>query len=57
MKPYFKSDLGTSLFILICSIVIPPLFVINLIILTIQLIIKAIIAYKDNKENKYESQE
>ena len=47
-----KVDLTTYVVITICSIVIPPLFVINVIVLLIQLIPRMVAAYRDKKERE-----
>ena len=47
-----KVDLTTYIFITICSIVIPPLFVINLVVLLIQLIPRIVVVCKERQEMK-----
>ena len=52
MKPFVKMDMVTYIIFLVISIVIPPLFIINLILFLVQIIPRVIIAVKENKENK-----
>ena len=52
MKPFVKMDIVTYIIFLIISIVIPPLFIVNLILFIIQIIPRIVIACKENKERK-----
>ena len=52
MKPFVKMDIVTYIIFLLVSIIIPPLFIVNLIFFLIQIIPRIIIAAKENKENK-----
>lgn len=52
MKPFVKMDTVTYIIFLLVSIIIPPLFIINLVVFLVQIIPQIIIATKENKENK-----
>ena len=47
-----KGDLIETVFLLICSIVIPPLFIINLIFFLIQFTVRLIKYIKEKKEKE-----
>lgn len=56
MKP-IKSDLFHAIFFTVISIVIPPLFIVNLVLLLVQVIPRAIKNKKEQKEmKKFEKQ-